>query len=138
MLLAFCCNCRHLFFCLSHSYPVGETFGGMAVDYCPYRRGPNLPRTREMMLYPRHAMRRQYNRPPWTRLDTPCIRKGGSWMHGECIYRAIMNFNAFRRYLSAPLPAQRLSGLSYEKYFMFYEFSHSGKAIIFRNRKFVK
>ena len=84
-----------------------------------------------MMLYPRHAIRRQYNGPPWLRLDTPCARKGGRWMHGEYIFRSIINFNAHRRYFSAPLPAQRISGLSYGNIFLYYEFSHSGGKQVF-------
>ena len=84
-----------------------------------------------MVLYPRHEMRQQYNGPPWTQLDTPCIRKGCWWMHGECIYPAIMNFNAYRRCLSVPLPGQQLSGPSYDKYIVFINLSKVGKQIFF-------
>ena len=106
----------------------------MAVDYCPHRRGLNLPRAREMMLYPRQAMRRQYNGASWTRLDTPCIRKGCKWMHGECIYPTIINFNAYHRCHSSPLPEQQLSGPSYEIYFVFMYLAIVGKQLFFEIR----
>ena len=87
-----------------------------------------------MMLYSRHAMRQQYNGPPWTRLATPCIRKGCWWMHGECLYPAIMNFNAYRQCLSVSLPAQQLNGHSNDKYFVFLNLSMVGKQIFFEIR----
>ena len=48
-----------------------------------------------------------------------------------------MNFNAYRRCLSAPLPAQQLSGPSYEEYFVFMNLAIVEETIIFRNQKFV-
>ena len=55
-------------------------------------------------------------------------------MHGECIHPAIMNFNAYRRCLSAPLPAQQLSGPSYEEYLVFMNLTIVGKQLLFEIR----
>ena len=55
-------------------------------------------------------------------------------MHGECIYPAIMNFNAYRQCLSFPLPAQQLSGHSNDKYFGFLNLSMVAEQIFFEIR----